>query len=112
MIEVTQENGKIVSVSFNGKPITAGSMRGLRKAQETPYWRYDGQPGIGYSPFGGSAELEAIELSVYNWCKQWELLWNRYDGDISKCGAPIQTFDDMKYLILETNPGAYSALLD
>ena len=44
----------------------------------------------------------------------WTLHWYaRYEkGGPELAGAPIQTYDDTKYLLLELNPDAYMDLID
>ena len=98
------ENGKIVTLTVNGKPVKAGFMRGLRKAQETPYWKLFTEPRDAQNPFTGvTRELSGLQASIYTWI----LLQNaRYDS------VPVQTFDDMRYLFLELEPDAYYDLVD
>jgi hypothetical protein len=102
------EDGKIVDVIVNGKPVKRGSMRGLRKAQETPLWKEYTENTIAINPFSGvEVELNPLEHSIYAFCMRW--YQNYCNGRIF---APIQTYDDMKYFFMNLNPGAYYDLLD
>jgi hypothetical protein len=106
-------NGKIVSLTHNGKPVKAGYMRGLRKAQETDYWnliRGDSK-WMAQNPFSGvRMELDPLEATIYQWLRRW---YARYEkGGAVMAGAPIQTYDDVKYLLLEINNEAYYNLID
>jgi hypothetical protein len=104
------ENGKIATLTINGKPAKAGFMRGLRKAQTAPYWKlYTGTDTIfAENPFSGvNVPLTPFEASIYMFCTNW---YHRYErGDMS---LPIQTFDDVKYILLDINSDAYYDLLD
>ena len=95
--------GVIVGLKIEGKPY---SMRGLKKAQETPYWRLFDVGG----EFRG-VELDYFQMSILNFVKIWE---NRYNAGMgtSMTGAPIQTFDDMRYLFLALDSDAYMQILD
>jgi hypothetical protein len=102
------ETGKIASLTINGKPAKAGFMRGLTKAQNCGYWQLQHEGGYAQNPFSGVLlELTALELSIYNWTLNW---YSRYERGIMT--PPIQTYDDMKYLLLEINPTAYMELID
>ena len=105
---VTLEDGKITALLIKGKPAKAGYMRGLRKAQTAPYFDLIDTPCIAQNPFSGvRVELNPLEATVYNFCMNW---YRRYsNGDMS---LPIQTYDDMKYLLLELNTQAYYDLID
>jgi hypothetical protein len=106
---VLSSSGKIQDVTHNGKPVKKSYIRGLRKAQETSYWKRFTTPEIGVNRFSGvEVNLDDFEATVYNFCMQW---CTRYEQGINP-EAPIQTFDDMKYLLLEINPNAYFDLLD
>jgi len=103
------ENSKIVDVLFNGKPVKRGSMRGLKKAQELPYWNEIITPVMAENPFSGvQVDLSPLEATIYNFCVQW---YHRYETG-QETGAPIQTYDDMKYFLLELNAPAYMDLID
>ena len=105
------ENKKIVSVfNFKHKPIKKMYLRGLKKAQETRYWHipdmsHEYTASNQYS--GVEKELNWFEYAVFAWCMKW---YQEYTREIRN--PPIQTFDDMKYLLLELNPDAYFDLLD
>lgn len=106
---IRTEDGKIGDVLFNGKPVKRGSMRGLRKAQNTPYWFEYKESAYGVNPYTGVAvELEPLEVSIYDWCSMW---YKRYELG-SNTLAPIETYDDMKYFLLELNHSAYMDLID
>ena len=108
--ELIRENGKIVDIKVNGKPIKRGYMRGIRKAQTTSYWQEFKDAGTVENPFGGSVELNPLERTVAVWCQNW------YYGDYSRnpmgTQVPVQTYDDMKYFLLDLNNNAYYNLLD
>ena len=108
-VDYVLQDGKIVSVTIDGKPVKAGFMRGLRKAQETPYWERIDTPVIATNPFSGvRVELNDFEATIYNFCIRWSR--RAYNG--LETNAPLQTFDDMKYFLLELNSNAYYSLLD
>jgi hypothetical protein len=102
------ENGKIVTLTINGKPARAGFMRGLCKAQATDYWILYSNGGAGRNPFSEVVvELNALQLSIYGWLLNW---YRRYERGIMT--PPIQTYDDVKYLFLEIDSNAYYDLID
>jgi hypothetical protein len=105
---ITLEDGKITSLLIKGKPAKGMYMRGLRKAQTAPYWELIDTPCMAQNPFSGvRVELNPLEASIYNFCRKW---YTRYErGDFS---IPVQTYDDMKYLLLEINTQAYYDLID
>jgi hypothetical protein len=106
--ELKLEGNKIVDVLFNGKPVKRGFMRGLRKAQETDYWLLYPQSMVAVNLVSGlEMELDAFEYSIFTWCMHWYARYSR--GEMA---VPIQTFDDMKYLLLEINREAYYNLID
>jgi hypothetical protein len=105
----TIENEKIVALTINGKSAKASYMRGLKKAQETNFWRLYTEKAIAQNPWSGvTVELNALEASIYFWCMGWYARYQR--GASTQC--PIQTYDDMKYLFLALNSTAYMDLLD
>jgi hypothetical protein len=109
--ELIKENGKIVDVKVDGKPVKRGFIRGLKKAQNTSYWRVFSDGGFAQNPFSGeTVELNALEKMIYNWCANW--YHNDYSRNPLKTQAPIQTYDDMKYFLLFLNSDAYMKLLD
>ena len=102
------ENGKIVTLTINGKPAKAGYMRGLRKAQATNYWHLHTEGGDGRNPWSGVAvTLDGLQLSIYEWLLRW---YAGYERGIMT--PPVQTYDDVKYLFLEIDSDAYMDLLD
>ena len=105
------EDGKIIAVALNGKSVRAGFMRGLKKAQTADFWRLypeDGVKHLRQNPFSGvEVYLLPFEASVYDFCLNWYASYTRGANIL-----PVQTYDDMKYLLLEMNPDAYYALLD
>ena len=111
--EIIRENGKIVDVKVNGKPVKRGYIRGLKKAQNTSYWREFSTDGFAQNPLSGvEVELNALEKTIYNWCACWyhnDYSRNMHTGQFQ---APIQAYDDMKYFLLELNRTAYYELLD
>lgn len=103
------EEGKIVEVTCNGKPIKKSLMNALKKAQETLIWRMEVDAGIAQNGYTGvEFNLNAFELSVYRWCASW---YSLYSG-IGKMVTSIQIYDNMRYLLLAINPDAYYGLLD
>jgi len=103
------ENGKITGITIDGKKVKAGSMRGIRKAQEASYWKLYTEGGVRQNPYSGvKVELNALELTIYEFCLNW---YNRYDSGWAT-ESPIQCVNDMKYLLLDLNPDAYFDLLD
>lgn len=102
------DENKIFDVLFNGKPVKRASMRGMRKAQETPYWFEYESGHIARNRFSGAEIfLNALEYSIYRWCVKWYELYS-----IGKNDTPIQTYDDMKYFLFELNSRAYMELID
>lgn len=103
------ESGKIADVILNGKPVKRGFMRGLRKAQETSYWEFLEADSVATNPFSGvSVNLNPLEGAIYGFCARW---YRRYENGLNP-ETPIQTFDDMKYFLMELNAEAYYDLLD
>ena len=105
---VRDENGKLVTILVDGKKAKAGYVRGWRKAEQTGYFRLSTQPEIAQNPFTGiRVQLTAIEATIYNFCISW---YERYS--FGRMDVPIQTYDDMKYFLLELNSQAYYDLID
>lgn len=103
------ESGKIVDVLVGGKPVKRGHIRGIKKAQETSYWKEILTEAIGVNQFSGvEVRLSPLEATVYNFCMEW---YNRYATG-RDAEAPTQCFDDMKYFLMELNSAAYFDLLD
>lgn len=109
----TITDGKITDLRIDGKKAKAGFMRGLRKAQETSYWSIpQGESYQAQNQFSGvTVELDKIEAAVYNWCMNWYSRYSMGMG-VEFTEAPVQTFDDMKYLLMNINAEAYYNLLD
>lgn len=106
---VRDEFGKITDIKVNGKPVKRGSMRGWRKAQETKYFKEIQSDHYFTNPFSGvTVLLNGLEATIYNWCMSW---YNRAERGM-ETGVPVQTYDDMKYFLLEINPEAYMDLID
>jgi hypothetical protein len=114
---IRDEAGKITDIKVNGKPVKRGSMRGFRKAQETKYFVEIKNDHAFTNPFSGvTVMLNGLEATIYNWCMSW---YSRYEydsrkekSDLSRAEAPVQTYDDMKYFLLEINAEAYMDLID
>lgn len=105
---IKDETGLITNIKINGKAVKAGSMRGFKKAQKTPFFFLYTQPMVAENRFSGErVPLNALEATIYSWCEKW---YNRYSA--GNMPTPIQTYDDMKYLLLEINSKAYMSLID
>jgi hypothetical protein len=104
-------DGKITSITIGGKPAKPMYMRGLKKAQDTPYFRLHLVSGTFVNPFSGQEFiLTPLEATIYDFCITW---YQQYSlGGPAYAGAPIQTYDDMKYLLLEINSEVYYGLID
>lgn len=107
---ILTEDGKIEDIEVNGKPVKRGFMRGIRKAQNTSYWILYEESGVVENPFGGSIELGPLERSIALWLQRW--YYNDYARNPMNTQAPIQTYDDMKYFLLDLNSEAYYKLID
>lgn len=109
---VKDESGKITDILVNGKPVKRGSMRGMRKAQKCSYFILREQPvDI------GTDVLNGLEATIFSFIKNWERRYNQALNQgvypIEKLtGAPVETFDDMRYFFREINPGLYMDILD
>jgi hypothetical protein len=100
---------KIISIIVDGKKVKPGFMRGIKKAQATPYWEFLENERTFQNPFSGAiVALNALEATIYNWCNKW---YQRYTYQ-EETFAPIQTYDDMKYFLCELNSNAYMELMD
>ena len=111
--ELIRENGKIVDVKVDGKPVKRSFIRGLKKAQNTSYWKEYKTEGVAENPFSGiQIKLNPLEWSILTWCQAWyygDYDVNMYTGNFQ---APIQAYDEMKYFLLSLNSKAYYELLD
>ena len=109
MTEYTlDENGKIVTVTYNGKAIKKGYLAAIKKAQELPYWHlYTGEQM--YEVQG--VRLTSFGYSIWSFIRNWE---RRYSAGgimgVKYAGAPIQTFDNMRYLLTEITPNGYDLI--
>lgn len=114
---VKDETGKVTDILVNGKPVKRSSMRGFRKAQKTSYFNLYDDDCLAENPFSGVVVcLNGLEATIYEFCVKW---YRRYEFDIrtdkanlKKAEVPYQTYDDMKYFMLEINPQAYYDLID
>jgi|WetSurSiteA1Bulk_404760.scaffolds.fasta_scaffold02668_14 hypothetical protein len=112
---IQDENGKIVDVLVNGKPVKRGSMRGFKKAQKCSYFRLipDGQVLL-----SDGTQMTGLEATIFNFVKNWERRYSRFliagnFDDIKKfTETPVETFDDMRYFFMEINSSLYMELLD
>jgi hypothetical protein len=104
--EITlDKNGKITALAVGGKAV---AMRDLNKAQNSPLWTLYTEPQIASNPFSGvEMELDPLEYSIFKFCTRW---YKTYERGVNE--LPIQTFDSMKYLLLNINADAYMNLLD
>lgn len=106
---IKNEVDKIIDIKVNGKPVKRSSMRGWKKAQETSYFIRYTAPVIFENPWSGvQVELNPLEASVYEFCDRW---YKRYSA-LRQTEVPVQTYDDMKYFLLELNSQAYMDLID
>ena len=106
---IRDEGRAIIDVIVDGKPIKKMYVRGIRKAQMTPYFKIVTSSNEYVNPFSGmSIVLTPLEGTIYEWCMSW---YRRYENEM-ETHAPIQTFDDMKYFLLDLNSEAYYRLLD
>lgn len=105
---IRNETGKLTSILVNGKAVKGSSVRGYRKAETSPVFAEYLQTMKATNPFTGvEVELTPLEATIYAFCTRW---YQKYSfGDMV---APIQTYDDMKYFLLEINEQAYFDLLD
>jgi hypothetical protein len=102
------DSGKLLEIRVDGKKVKAGYVRGWRKAEKTPYFHLFKTPQVAQNPFTGvQVQLTAIEATIYRFCVEW---YARYS--YGRMDVPIQTYDDMKYFLLDLNPSAYYDLLD
>jgi hypothetical protein len=108
------EDGTIEDILVDGKPVKRGSMRGIRKAQKTLYWKdlTREKASVEFevrNPFSDvSVRLNPLEYSIYRWVTEW---YRRYSYNTETL-APLQAYDDMKYFLLELNSQAYMDLID
>ena len=105
---VTMRDGKIVELIVGNK---VKAMRDIVKAQGMSYWRLYSDSQVAVNPFSGvEVVLDPLEYSIYHFCVEW---YRRYErGGVDGAGCPIQTYDSMKYLLLDINANAYYDLLD
>lgn len=102
------DTGMLLEIRVNGKKAKAGFVRGWRKAEKTGYFRLFKSPITAQNPFSGvEVQLTRIEATIYQFCLEW---YARYS--YGRMDVPIQTYDDMKYFLLDLNPSAYYDLLD
>lgn len=108
---IRSDDGKIKDVEVNGKPVKRGYMRGIRKAQETSYWKEYTTAGKAENPFSGvEVEVSPLEWTIVTWLQSW--YYNDYAQNPMDTEAPIQAYDDMKYFLLFLNSDAYYQLID
>ena len=111
------ETGKITNIFVDGKPVKRCSMRGFRKAQETTYFRLYDKDCLATNQFSGvTVCLNGLEATIYAFCMKWYM---RFDFNVivdkmnlKNTETSLQTYDDMKYFLLEINPQAYMDLID
>lgn len=105
---VRDEKGNLTSILVDGKKVKAGFVRGWRKAEKASYFIVFPNDHFFTNPFSEvRVRLNPLESTIYNFCLQWYHQYER--GDLS---IPIQTYDDMKYFLMDLNPDAYYDLLD
>lgn len=99
------KNGKIIALAVAGKAI---AMRDLNKAQNSDLWTLYTEPQVASNPFSGvEMELDPLEFSIFDFCIRW---YRAAENGLTN--LPIQTFDAMKYLLMNINANAYMELLD
>jgi len=105
---VRDETGKLIDILVRGKKVKAGFVRGWRKAEKASYFSLFNAPCTFANPFSGiMVKLNPLESTIFSFCLQWYKRYERGNADI-----PIQTYDDMKYFLMDLNPDAYYDLLD
>jgi hypothetical protein len=101
-----------VPQTVNGKAVKGSSKRGWKKAVKTSFFQLfedKPYPYIATNPFSGvTVELAPLEYTIYAWCTAWYI---RYSDDCPT-EVTVQTYDDMKYFLLEINSEAYMDLID
>lgn len=103
-----------VPIEANGKKLMKSYQNAYRKAMNTSYFKKF-ENGSGLMVRGNI--LTSLESSIYKWVMDWQLryetAYNRGIFPIKKVTeAPIQTFDNMRYLFMAINPGLYMDILD
>jgi hypothetical protein len=99
------QNGKITALAVAGKAV---AMRDLNKAQNSNLWKLYTEPQIASNPFSGvEMELDPLEFSLFAFCIRWYKSYERGANEL-----PIQTYDSIKYLLLNINSEAYMRLID
>ena len=102
---VVDGSGRIASLKVDGK---VKGMRDLNKAQDSEYWEFYKNAGVGINQFTEvEVDLDPFELSIYGFCMRWYRAYER-----GRASLPLQVFDSMKYLLLAINANAYMDLLD
>ena len=105
---IRDDNGFLTAITVDGKKVKAGFVRGWRKAEKAPYFTRVNHDCIFSNPFSGvQVRLNPLESTIYSFCLQWYKLYERGRADL-----PIQTYDDMKYFLMDLNADAYYDLLD
>lgn len=106
---VKDETDTIIDIKVNGKSVKKSSMRGFKKAQKVSFFNLNTQPVVAQNPYSGvTVNLNPLEATIYEFCQRW---YRRYSSGMVT-HVPVQTYDDMKYFLLELNPQAYMSLLD
>jgi len=108
---IKDESGKVINIIIDGKEASRGFVRGWNKAIKTPYFKlFDSERTYRcYNRFSGAhLDLDWFETSIFNWCMEW---YKRYERNYN-INPTVQTFDDMKYFLLDLNPNAYYDLID
>lgn len=105
---IRDEAGNLTAITVDGKKVKAGFVRGWRKAEKAKYFHIFTTSCNFTNPFSGiQVKLNPLQATIYSFCLQWYHQYER--GDLS---IPIQTYDDMKYFLMDLNPDAYYDLLD
>ena len=105
MIDYVQnEDGSFASLKINNKAVSKSFLNALNTAVKTTYWKMNTQPTYVSSNFGDGAEIDGLSASVWTWCQRWYRLYSMNTFNVKAWGAPISTYDNMRYLFRDLCP--------